>query len=115
MIHPLYPPIPPPPSTAAPGAAGRARPPSPSPRHRGERGAHPRTVRTLPHVSPLPPGGPACHPPSPGAALPYSTQRRRRRIGLADASAPPRGLRRCYSRAIRRCVRCSGIDSAARG
>jgi len=33
----------------------------------------------------------------------------------AAASAPPRGLRRCYPRAIRRCVRCSGIDSAARG
>nr|TKW34831.1 hypothetical protein SEVIR_2G332201v2 [Setaria viridis] len=72
MIRPLRPAIPPPPPAAAPGAAGRARPPtpapSPSPRHRGERGAHPRAVRTLPHVSPLPPGGPACHPPSPGWA-----------------------------------------------
>jgi hypothetical protein len=49
------------------------------------------------------------------AALPYPTQRRRRRIDLAGASAPPRGLQRCYSRAIRRCVRRSGIDSAALG
>ncbi|KAF8669487.1 hypothetical protein HU200_034216 [Digitaria exilis] len=90
MIRPLRPaiPAPPPPPAAAPGAAGRARRPLPSPsrRHRGERGAHPRA---------------RC--------------RRRRIVGLAAASAPPCGLRRCCPRAIRRGVRWSGFDSTARG
>ena len=49
---PSAPPIPSPPTTTAPGAAGRAWPPLPSPRHRGERGAHSPTGRTITALGP---------------------------------------------------------------